>query len=333
MKVAITGDQQFAEQMKLSHLTEEGITSRLSDQVTCFHWIIDTAVERGCEGLVALGDIFDPRRSIPVPVLDRTCRAFNYASEQFDWVAALAGNHDIYGREASINSLQALLGSAAVWDAPGTDGPFAYVPWLDDPDEYRKAVGTVARDKDARYLFSHVMIEGAVPADVGKAKKDLRPHKWSRVFLGDIHEPMEFSPNIQYAGAPMQHHFGDAGGLRGFWILDTDTDEIEFFENTSSPRFYKLDDEDQLAHINEGDFVRVCAEDPEEAEALAARAKQKTSWVEVEAVTFEDEEPPRLDISTAETSVELLRRYVDHTADHSQDELVELGLDLLRDVE
>ena len=118
MKIAITGDQQFAEQAKLSHLTEEGITSRLSDQVQCFLWIIDTAVEHGCEGLVALGDIFDPRRSIPVPVLDRTCRAFAYAAEQLDWVAALAGNHDIYGREASINSLQAIISSPRIGSPP-----------------------------------------------------------------------------------------------------------------------------------------------------------------------------------------------------------------------
>jgi len=331
MKVAITGDQQFAEQSKLSHMTEEGITSRLSDQVRCFLWIIDTAVERECEGLLALGDIFDPRRSIPVPVLDRTCRAFAYAAEQLNWVAALAGNHDIYGREASINSLQALLGNVQVWDEPGTDGPFAYVPWIDDPDAYRKAIGEVSRTKEARYLFSHTMIEGAVPADVGKAKKDLRPQRWDRIFLGDIHEQMEFSPNIQYAGAPMQHHFGDADGVRGFWILDTETNEIEFIENEMSPRFHKVEDMSDIEAIQAGDFVRVCS-DPGLAETLTAHAKQKTAWVECEAITFDDEEPPRLEVSTAETSEELLRRYVAHTEAEGSEELVTLGLELLQEV-
>jgi DNA repair exonuclease SbcCD nuclease subunit len=332
MKVAITGDLQFAEQSKLSHLTDEGITSRLVEQVRCFLWIVDTAVERECEGLLALGDIFDPRRSIPVPVLDRTCRAFAYAAEKL-WVAALAGNHDIYGREASINSLQAFLGSAEVWDEPGTDGPFAFVPWMDDPDDYRKAVGTVAREKEARYLFSHIMVEGAVPADVGKAKKDLRPQRWKRIFLGDIHEPMEFSPNIQYAGAPMQHHFGDAGGARGFWILDTDTDEIEFIENTISPRFHKVADLTYLRkHVREGDFVRVCPDDPEIAHMLAAHARQRTAWVEVEAAIFEDEDPPpRLEVSTAQTNEELLQSYVQYT-EREDDGLVELGLKLLTEV-
>jgi len=329
MKVAITGDLQFAEQSKLSHLTAEGITSRLAQQVECFEWIADTAVERDCEGLLVLGDIFDPRRSIPVPVLDRTCRAFAYAATKL-WVSALAGNHDIYGRKATINSLQALLGNATVWDEPGTEGVFAYVPWMDDPDEYRKAVGTVSRDNDARYLLSHVMIEGAVPADVGKAKKDLRPHRWDRIFLGDIHEPMDFDPNIQYAGAPQQHHFGDAAGARGFFILDTGTNEIEFIENEISPRFHKVTDLSYIReHVREGDFVRVCPDDPDDALALAAHARQKTTWVEVEAVVFADEEPPRLEISTAQTSDELLRRYVAHTYADDPEDLVSLGLEIL----
>lgn len=327
MKVAITGDLQFAEQAKLSYLTDEGITSRLSDQVQCFLWVVDTAVEQECEGLIALGDIFDPRRSIPVPVLDRTCRAFAYAAEKLLWVAAVAGNHDVYGRTPEINSLQTLLGNAEVWDEPGTDGPFAFVPWLDDPDDYREAIGTVARTTEARYLCSHALIAGAVPGDVGKAKKDLRPQRWKRIFLGDVHGPLDFSPNIQYAGAPMQHHFGDADGARGFWVLDTDTDGIEFFENMFSPRFHKIENMFDVERVHEGDFVRVCG-DPSIAETLAAHSGQKTAWVECEAVTFEDEEPPRLEISTAETSEDLLGRYVGFM-ESELDGLVDLGLELL----
>ena len=221
MKVAITADLQFATQFKLSHETSQGISSRLLDQVKCFHWMVDTAVERECEAFLSLGDIYDARNVLPVSVVDQVGRCYAYAAEQIEHNHILVGNHDSLLRSPAVNSLQTLRGLADVWDEPGVWGPFAFVPWIEDPDEYRSAVGLVAQgtavwETKADYMFSHVMIEGAVPADIGRAKRDLRPQQWKRIFLGDIHEPLSFDPNIQYAGAPMQHHFGDVGGERGF---------------------------------------------------------------------------------------------------------------------
>ena len=330
MKVAITADLQFSEQGKLSHQTPEGITSRLADQIACFEWIVATSVERGCEGLVAIGDIFDSRRSIPVPVLDRVCRAFHAASDQL-WIAVVVGNHDTPLRTPGINSLQTLLGSSEVWDASGVDGEFAFVPWTEDPDEYRHAIGTVAAERSAKYLFSHVMIEGAVPAEVGKPKTDLRPGRWNRVFLGDIHEPMEFSPNIKYAGAPMQHHYGDAGGERGFVVLDTDTDEIEFIENDISPRFHMFTDDNFEHDVGERDYVRIRVTDADLGEEIAAEVGRLTSWVENEAVKLDDA-PPRMDVTTAEPKEVLMRKFVENSGSELPD-LVDVGLEIMAGLE
>lgn len=332
MKLAITADNQFAEQGKLSHQTDAGITSRLADQIACFRWIVDTAVAEGCERLVAIGDLYDSRKSIPVTVLDQVCRVFDYASKRMK-VDAVVGNHDTPLRTPNINSLQTLLGSTTVWDAPGVDGVFAFVPWIEDPDDYRHAIGTVAKEKGAKYLFSHVMIEGAVPADVGKPKKDLRPQRWDRIFLGDIHEPMEFSPNIQYAGAPMQHHYGDVAGERGFFILDTKTDELVFYENEFSPRFHLFteDNADSVDLVEEGDFVRIRVTDPDVGEAIAAEAGKVTSWVENEAVRLDDA-PPRLDVSTAEPHEVLMRRYVENSESPLPD-LVAVGTEIMEELE
>jgi DNA repair exonuclease SbcCD nuclease subunit len=330
MKIAVTGDLQFSEQTKLSYQTEEGVTSRLRDQVQCFAWMVEQAVMQHCEGLVVLGDIFDPRRSIPVPVIDRACRAFSVASEHL-WIAAVMGNHEAYKRTPEINSLQALLGVAEIWDAPGVDGELAFVPWTEEPGAYRKAIGEVA-GQGARYLFSHVTLDGAVPAaGVGIPKKDLRPHRWRRILLGDVHEPLAFPPNIQYAGAPMQHHFGDVAGERGFWVLDTDSADLDFVVNDVSPRFHYVEEAADLEGIRENDFVRVRAEDPDLAEELALRAGRLASWVESETVRLE-ELPPRLDVKGVESAEGILRRWVEHTESEIPG-LVATGLDLLTEVE
>jgi len=336
VKVAITADLQFATQFKLSHETSQGISSRLLDQVKCFHWMVDTAVERECEAFLSLGDIYDARNVLPVSVVDQVGRCYAYAAEQIEHNHILVGNHDSLLRSPAVNSLQTLRGLADVWDEPGVWGPFAFVPWIEDPDEYRSAVGLVAQgtavwETKADYMFSHVMIEGAVPADIGRAKRDLRPQQWKRIFLGDIHEPLSFDPNIQYAGAPMQHHFGDVGGERGFWILDTDTDEIEFIENVMSPRFHILTTAD-VGHVGAADFVRVRADDPELAEAIVREVGKVCAWVENETVRLPGEVQPRLDVSGEESYEGILRRYVEHCGGDDPDGLTEAGLELLREV-
>jgi DNA repair exonuclease SbcCD nuclease subunit len=332
MKAAITADLQFGPQAKLSYETDRGISSRLADQVRCFRWIVDTAVERGCETLLSLGDIFDARNAIPVPVNDQVGRCYAYAAEKME-NHILVGNHDCLLRSPTVNSLQPLRGLATVWESAGTYGPLAFVPWIEDPDDYRAAIGRVARDKEARYLFSHVLIEGAVPDAIGRAKRDLRPQRWDLIFLGDVHSPLEFPPNFQYAGAPMQHHFGDVGGERGFWILDTDGGEYEYIENERSPCFHVVTGADDLHGIREGDFVRVRTDDPELAESFATAAGKVTAWVENETVRLTDEAQPRLDVSGEASYEGILRRYVEHCDFDGVPGLVETGLELIQAVE
>lgn len=333
MKALITSDLQFSEQARLSHRLEEGITSRLRDQVQCFDWIVETGKKHGCKQLLALGDIFDSRTSIPVPVIDQACRCFERARTVFDEIIEVVGNHDSALRHPGVNSLRAMSGLATVIEKPTVVGPFAFVPWIEDPDDFRAAVGKVAKVKTARYLFSHVMIVGAVPADVGRALSDLRPGRWKRVFLGDVHDPVKLEHGVQYVGAPMQHHYGDAGGKRGVWVLDIVSGAAEFIENPISPRFHVLTS-NKTKGVRRGDFVRIRVEDPVQARAIAASARKLTSWIESEAVELDNEIAPRLDITAAASHRETLQRYVKHRDPNAAGKaLVECGLSILAEVQ
>lgn len=332
MRVALTGDLQFADQPRFSHIGEDGLTSRLRDQIACFEWIVRTSIDAGCETLLVLGDVFDQRNAVTATVLDQVCGSFAWASEQYaEWIQVLVGNHDTPLRIPTVTSLKALSGHAMIWAEPGTWMDFAFAPWMQDPDDYRTMIGELAADKDARYLLSHVMVVGAVPAEVGKQHADLRPKRWERIFLGDIHEPHSFTKSrIQYVGAPMQHHFGDAGGERGYWILDTETGEYEFVENTISPRFHIVDSIEGLTDIGHRDFVRVQTEDDEVGEALARQAGQTTRNVESRAVVLDDPDP-RLDVRTEQSCRDILAAYVEHCG-VDDDGLVAIGLEILDEV-
>lgn len=334
MKWALTADLQFNTQPRYSVVLPDGTTSRLADTVEAFRWIVEEAVvTHGCQGLLVLGDIFDSRTSIDVSVLDKTCRAFADASADIE-VHVLVGNHDSYLRTPSLNSLQALSGVAEIHEKVEEHGPFAFVPWTDDLDSYADSIKR-AEKLDAQVMVSHAMFEGAVPlANKGIPLKLLRAKRWEAVFLGDVHEPicLREDPLIQYCGAPLQIHFGDAGGERGFWVYDDQTGAVEFVENGLSPRFHTLREPhefDGLQIATDRDYFRVKPNNPDDRDAMVERARKESSWVEAEAAPDEFIKP-RLDVHASMTDEDLLRRYCEHLGMGSE-LLVELGCEILEE--
>lgn len=335
MKWALTADCQFNIQLRYSVLLPDGITSRLRDTVDAFRWVVDTALDLGCEGMHVLGDIFDSRTSIDVSVIDQTCRAFEYAAKHMQ-VHALVGNHDSYLRTPALHSLGALQAHARVHSEVAHFGEFVFVPWTDDPEQYAAFVGvaegyTRKKKNPATVMLSHALFEGAVPAGKG-LPMSLLSDQWEAVFLGDVHDPITLrdDPLVQYCGAPLQIHFGDAGGTRGFWTYDDKTGEVEFVENEISPRFHVVQskgDLDAIEPTTDRDFFRIRGSAA--TEEVFAEIRSKSTWVESE-VRPDEFEKPRIDVSTSMSDEELLRKYCKHLG-KSSDALIKSGLGVLEE--
>lgn len=331
MKIALIADTQFDSQESLSRLLPSGITSRLFDQITALEWTIANAVERGCTELFTLGDIFDSRTELNLAVIDRVCRAYYTAhhAEKLK-LTFLVGNHDAYLRSSAINSLQMFRGYADVVDTIKVVGDFAFLPWVEDLETIKEGVKALAGSK-AKYLFMHGIIHGAVHKSVaGIPLEVVRPERWKRVFLGDVHEPRDMAPNVHYVGSFMQLHFGDAGGFRGYVILDTDTGKFERVENEISPRFHIIREgkAGPLTSLRKQDFVSVEIEDPEAAAEITASVRKKADWVRSVSVEM-PQVKPRLDIHSNQEHREVLQHYCKH---HNVDDpdLIEMGLDFLK---
>lgn len=332
MKICITADLQFAEHARYSRVLPNGLTSRLQDILDCWAWIVDESASWSCDALVIVGDVFDSRTTIDLPVIDTVCRAFHEASKRVK-LYILVGNHDSYLKTPAINSIQAFRGFAEIYEEPMVkpwSEPVAFVPWMDDVTAFRKAIESVAK-KGVSYLFTHAMVEGAVPGGKGIPLSYLQPHKFARVFLGDVHDPLDLAENVHYVGSPLQIDYRDAGGRRGFCILDTEDDEFTFIENERSPRFHILDDADTEA-VRPGDFVRVKTDDPDIAAEAVEAVKGKAQWVESECVEVEDQEP-RMDVRTKDAHGDVLRCYCEHQGFEGEDadKVVALGMDILEE--
>lgn len=127
----------------------------------------------------------------------------------------------------------------------------------------------------------------------------------------------------------MPFDFRDANEKRGFSIINTDTGEHEFVENTVSPRFYILDEMPADGLLGERDFVRIKATDPKLAIEIAEAVQDGTAWVESATVEVESE-PPRLEVHTKDTDEDLLARYVEHVTGEPNEALVQVGLEILK---
>ncbi len=332
MKIAITADLQIQSQPRYSVLRPDGLSSRLHDLLDCLSWIVKTARADGCTELFVLGDLFDSRTVIDVSVIDAVCRTFRDLSEQLG-MHLLVGNHDAYLRTPSLTSLQMLRSDrVTVHESVGLHkaARTVFVPWCDDPEDYCRLLLQAAEMK-ADTLCSHGMFEGSVPMAKGHPIAWLTDHPWKNVFLGDVHDPviLRRKPNlIRYVGAPMQHHFGDAGQQRGFVIFDTDTGRSKFVENTQSPRFHKIASlDEEIEPATERDFFRVVAKDLDESSALVVKCKKLSTWVESEAVP-DVVTTTRIRAAGSLTEAELLKTYCGKL--HVPPEaLVPLGLDIL----
>lgn len=325
---ALVADIHFDDYPNLSTLTEAGISTRLSDALDCFGWVVSEACNAGCDEMFILGDVFHDRAYLSLTVVNAVCSCFQEMARKLK-ITALLGNHDCALRTPEITSLLTLSGSVDVVTAPTVVGGFGLVPWRDNPEGLDGVIAVVARDADV--LLTHAFMEGPHAHGKGLPLSVLQPDQFKQIFLGDVHDPVVLSPKCRYVGSPWQIDFRDAGRSRGFILYDEKRNKTEYVENRKSPRFYLLDSRTagSLSSIRRVDFVRIVEPDVELAKKLASSAAERTEWVEAPAVEVDDL-APRFKVGDADTDEVVLRNYVQrHGEVADPGALLSVGLGIL----
>jgi DNA repair exonuclease SbcCD nuclease subunit len=344
-KWGLCADWQFSLGSRQS-VDAEMISPRLNDALKCFDWVVNRCVEEGCVGLHILGDVFDSRTSLDLPVIDRVCRAVKAAATRIP-ITILPGNHDSYSRHVGITSVQMFLGHCTVVDKPTVIGQWGFVPWCEDTAELECGVRHVAQ-QGADYLCGHALVDGAVPKASGISPAILHPELFDRVFVGDVHEPVEVEipnygggdnlvvqyPPIQYIGSPMQIDFRDVGGVRGFYLFDSDKNELEYVENDVSPRFWIVSSVDDFDGIEKGDYVRIKTGSAEASKALVdamAGHHLQPASIESDYVLIEDTKL-RLEVRTSDGELPALQKYVDYALKDENPKVRKRRLELMSEI-
>lgn len=199
-----------------------------------------TLKKHGVSEIIHAGDLVDRRKYINYWTLNRMKHMFLKPIDDLGIpMKIILGNHDVYFKNTNnINALAELLSDSEmiqVIDQPEVqnfDGlDIALMPWLnaenlEDNMEFIEFC-------NAPFLVGHLELNGFEMHGGAICNHGMNPSvfsKFEKVLSGHFHHKSK-QKNIQYLGSPYEMTWSDYGDMKGFYILDTETREMEFVPN------------------------------------------------------------------------------------------------------
>lgn len=206
------------------------------------HWLRDELKKQNIKDIIFCGDWYHNRSEISVSTLQISADILDILKDYN--IITIIGNHDIYYKyRTDVNSLSLFKNSKniSVVDKITTievfDKKLTLCPWGTTTGQIEKS----------DIVFGHFEIETFKmntfkDCEDGLSVKELLS-KSPLIISGHFHfrhEKKYGAGTILYVGNPFQMDFGDCDNTKGYHILDIDTQEYEFFENTVSPHYKKI---------------------------------------------------------------------------------------------
>lgn len=210
--------------------------------ITWANWLCKDLKRQNIKDIIFCGDWYHNRSEISVSTLQISADILKIF-EDFN-IIALVGNHDIYYKHRTdVNSLSILKNSKNITIIDKItmlkvfDRVITFCPWGTTTNQIEKS----------DIVFGHFEIEtfkmnSFKDCEDGLRVKDLL-NKSQLIISGHFHfrhEKKYSAGTILYVGNTFQMDFGDCDNTKGYYLLDIDTLEYEFIENTVSPHYKKI---------------------------------------------------------------------------------------------
>jgi len=184
--------------------------------------------------IIHLGDFLDRRKYVNFNTLNWVKENFLDKTKNYE-IDLIIGNHDTYYKNSNnLNSPDLITSSypnIKVYSSPTEVNNILYLPWI--TSENRDMTMQMIHDSTCTVAMGHLEINGYVMYKGVHCSSGLNPsifEKFKSVYTGHFHTKNE-SANIYYLGSPWDLIFTDSEDVKGFHLYDTETDELEFFEN------------------------------------------------------------------------------------------------------
>lgn len=258
-KIAIIGDLHLAPKAENASIR----TAIVSGQEKFLDNLVEDLHSRGIKKAIFCGDMFTNRSLLSVIGLEYAIDLFRNRLKDIECFV-IAGNHDlVYENSASKTSVRflELLPNVHVFiDTIGkaklAGKQFFFVPWIVDQEketEVRKWLEKMseksANTRAGTVIVGHFDIFGALMESNTVSSAGIEPEKFTDAcgltISGHYHCKSTIErpgARIVYVGSPYHLSFAHVGTDCGYYIYDGEN--MEFVENTVSPRFIDVRDDE-----------------------------------------------------------------------------------------
>ena len=205
-------------------------------------WVSQELKKKKIKDVLFLGDFFHNRSEISVQTIHVASTILEKLKD-FN-IIMIVGNHDAYYKNRSdVHSLGLICGHENIHVVDETfiteefEKTLLFVPW-----------NSPLPDGKFDYIFGHFEIQNFrmnnyKVCDHGLNAMDFLASRTDRVFSGHFHHRTSKKYNegmIHFVGNTFPMDFADVDNLKGYYTLDLEDGNLEFFENTVSPKFKKI---------------------------------------------------------------------------------------------
>lgn len=224
----------------------------LESQLKFFKTQFEPSLKRnGIKEIFFLGDVFDNRVSMNIKIKNAVLDIFGNLLGSYK-IYLIVGNHDsFYTNTIETNSLKfldnlpnvTLLEKPRVIEVKGKR--ILMVPWITNQKDFEKELDNIRDRIDV--CMGHFAING-FHLNKFKIEENGMEHdcfsRFPMVFSGHLHSrgiQKYGDTEIIYVGSPYQLTRADSDEPRGYCILDMETLEYKFIDNTVSLEYVQLD--------------------------------------------------------------------------------------------
>jgi len=234
--------------MKIAIVTDTHFGARNDSQLFLDHFVdffqdvfFPSLKKYDIDTVIHAGDLLDRRKYVNFNTL-KTVRnkVLEPLRDMGVQIHCILGNHDTYYKNTNdVNSVRELFADKYdnfhLYEKPVTKEfggmEIALLPWINS-ENLQESLDFV-KETPAQWLIGHLELDGYEVLRGHKFDGGMDPKTFSRfeqVLSGHFHCRQERG-NVMYLGTPYQITFSDSGERKGFWILDTETREMEFIKN------------------------------------------------------------------------------------------------------
>lgn len=247
MKYIVVGDTHIG--CKQSSKTYLNVATTLFDE------ICEYALDNDIGYFIQVGDLFDNRKALTHAAIECALAIGDKVSTHFTESYFIVGNHDTASKDTMFpHSLMIFKEheDITIVDRPMhiSQSDILLLPWLFTEEDMHPA----------KICMGHFDINGAMMNASGTVSRNHRLNfkdfdKYQITLSGHYHTPAIYDYGVRYVGSPYQLTFNDMDSARGFYVLDSDTLEMEFIEFHKYPKHFRYSDKSEEIGDIEGHIV------------------------------------------------------------------------------